>query len=65
MKLMVVLILLFATASAVGTFVENDYGVNTSWALIYSSRWFEAIQVLLGISIIGNIFKYKMLQKKK
>ena len=65
MKLMVTLILLFAIASAVGTFVENDYGVNTSWALIYTSRWFEAIQILLGISIIGNIFRYKMIQKKK
>ena len=65
MKLMVVLVLLFAIASGVATFIENDHGVNTSWALVYSSRWFEAIQVLLGISIIGNIFRYKMYQKKK
>ncbi len=65
MKLMVTLILLFAVASAVGTFIENDYGINTSWALIYTARWFEAIQILLGISIVGNIFKYKMLQVKK
>lgn len=65
MKLMMTLIFIFALASAVGTFIENDYGVNTSWALIYTSRWFEAVQVLLGISIIGNIFRYKMFQKKK
>ncbi len=65
MKLMVLLILLFAIASGVATFIENDYGVNTSWALVYSSRWFEAIQVLLGISIIGNIFKFKMYKRKK
>ncbi|MCK4738269.1 MAG: hypothetical protein KAT10_06865, partial [Sulfurimonas sp.] len=65
MKLMVTLILIFAIASAVGTFIENDYGVNTSWALIYTSRWFEAVQILLGISIVGNIFRYKMIQKKK
>ncbi len=65
MKLMVVLILLFATASGVATFIENDHGINTSWALVYSSRWFEAIQVLLGISIVGNIFRFKMYQKKK
>ena len=65
MKLMVTLILIFATASAVGTFVENDYGVNTSWALIYASRWFEAVQVLLGISLIGNIIKFKLYKKKK
>ncbi|QOY54435.1 cytochrome c biogenesis protein CcsA [Candidatus Sulfurimonas marisnigri] len=65
MKLMVVLILIFAVASGVATFIENDHGINTSWALVYSTRWFEAVQVLLGISIIGNIFKYKMYTKKK
>jgi len=65
MKLMVILILMFATASAVGTFIENDYGVNTSWALIYASRWFEAIQVLLGINLIGNIVKFKLYKMKK
>lgn len=65
MKLMVVLILIFGAASAVGTFIENDYGVNTSWAVIYASRWFEAVQILLGISILGNIFRYKLYQKKK
>ncbi len=65
MKLMLTLIFMFALASAIGTFIENDHGINTSWALVYSSRWFEAIQVLLGISIIGNIFKYKMFQVKK
>jgi len=65
MKLMVVLILIFGAASAVGTFIENDYGVNTSWAVVYASRWFEVVQVLLGISIVGNIFRYKMVSKKK
>lgn len=65
MKLMVVLILVFGAASAVGTFIENDYGVNTSWAVVYASRWFEVVQILLGISIIGNIFRYNMISKKK
>lgn len=65
MKLMVVLILIFGAASAVGTFIENDYGVNTSWAVIYASRWFEVVQILLGISILGNIIRFKLYQKKK
>ena len=65
MKLMAVLILIFGAASAVGTFIENDYGVNTSWAVVYASRWFEVVQVLLGISIVGNIFRYNMMSKKK
>ncbi len=65
MKLMVVLILIFGAASAVGTFIENDYGVNTSWAVVYASRWFEVVQVMLAISIVGNIFRYNMMSKKK
>ncbi|QOY51862.1 cytochrome c biogenesis protein CcsA [Candidatus Sulfurimonas baltica] len=65
MKLMLLLIFLFAAASGIATFIENDHGINTSWALVYSTCWFEAVQVLLGISIIGNIFKYKMYTKKK
>ncbi len=65
MKLMVVLVLTFAIASAVGTFIENDHGIDTSWALIYATWWFEAIQIFLGISILGNIIRYKMIQKKK
>ncbi len=65
MKLMMTLVAIFAIASGVATFIENDHGVNTSWALVYSSRWFEAVQILLGISIIGNIIKYKIYTKKK
>lgn len=65
MKLMMLLVAIFAIVSGVATFIENDHGINTSWALVYSTRWFEAIQVLLGISIIGNIIKYKIYTKKK
>ena len=65
MKLMLLLIFLFASASGVATFIENDHGVNTSWALVYSSSWFELIQILLGVSIVGNIFRYKMYKLKK
>ncbi len=65
MQLMVVLVAIFAVASGVATFIENDHGVNTSWALVYSATWFEVVQVLLGISIIGNILKYKTYRVKK
>ncbi len=65
MQLMVILVAIFAIASAVATFIENDHGVNTSWALVYSATWFEVVQVLLGISIIGNILKYKTYTVKK
>ncbi len=65
MQLMVILVAIFAISSGVATFIENDHGVNTSWALVYSATWFEVVQVLLGISIIGNILKYKTYTRKK
>lgn len=56
----VVLLLLFGAISGVATFVENDFGVETSWALIYTSKWFEAVQVALCVILVYNIFHYKM-----
>ena len=60
MKWAIVLLLLFGAFSGIATFVENDFGVETSWALIYTSWWFEAIQVALCAILIYNIVHYKI-----
>lgn len=65
MPAMVVLMLLFATASGVATFVENDFGTESSWALVYASWWFALLQVWLGVSLIYIIFTYKLYKKEK
>ena len=44
-RLMAVLFILFAAAMGVATFIENDYGTQTSKALVYNSWWFEAIMI--------------------
>ncbi len=64
-KTMVVLFVVFATAMAIATFVENDFGTPTARTLIYNSFWFELIMILLAINLIGNIIRFKMYQKKK
>ena len=64
-RLMGVLVLIFAVAMAVATFVENDFGTQTAKALIYNAWWFEAIMFLLTINFIGNIFRYKLYRKEK
>lgn len=64
-KVAVLLLLLFGIASGVATFVENDFGVETSWALIYTSTWFEVIQIALGIVLVYNIIHYKMVALTK
>ncbi len=64
-RTMGVAVVLFFTSMAVATFIENDYGTQTAKALIYNSKWFEAIMFLLVINFIGNIFKFKLYRKKK
>ena len=64
-KLMAVLLLIFASAIGVATFLENDFGTMASKDIVYNAFWFELLLLLLTLSLIGNIFKYKMYQFKK
>lgn len=65
MKTMVVLTLIFAGTCAIATFIENDYGTETAWAVVYGARWFEILMLLLAINLIANIFRYKLFKKEK
>ncbi len=64
-RLMAVLFFLFSAAMGVATFIENDYGTQTSKALVYNSWWFEAIMVFFVINFFGNIFRYRLYKKEK
>ncbi len=64
-RLMAVLFLVFAMAMGVATFIENDFGTETAKALVYNAWWFEWIMILFAINFFGNIFKYRLLRKKK
>ncbi len=65
MKIMAVLMLIFAFSIGYATFVENDYGTMTAKADIYNARWFELLMLILTLNLILNIFRYKMFTKKK
>lgn len=64
-RLMAILFILFATAMGVATFIENDYGTQTSKALVYNAWWFELIMVFFVINFFGNIFRYRLFRKEK
>ncbi|MFY0605032.1 MAG: cytochrome c biogenesis protein CcsA [Flavobacteriaceae bacterium] len=64
-RLMAVLFFLFATAMGVATFIENDFGTQTSKALVYNTWWFEAIMIFFIINFFGNIFRYRLHKKEK
>lgn len=59
------LLLLFAGAMAVATFIENDFGTETSKALVYNAKWFEIVMILMAINFMGNIAKYNLFSKEK
>ena len=64
-RLMAVLFILFAAAMGVATFIENDFGTQTSKALVYNTWWFELIMVFFVINFFGNIFRYRLYKKEK
>ncbi len=63
--LMLILTAIFGISCAEATFIENDYGTSTAWAMVYGTRWFEILQLLLAVNLLGNIFKFKMYKRDK
>ncbi|WP_238784946.1 cytochrome c biogenesis protein ResB [Blattabacterium cuenoti] len=57
------LILVFYMALA--TFLEQKYSTDVAKVLVYESIWFETIISLIILNLIGNIWKYKLWNKKK
>jgi len=59
------LILFMAIASATATFIENDFGPEGARAMVYNTRWFELLLVLIMVNLVGNMFINKVYKKKK
>ena len=57
--------ILFAAAIGIATFIENDFGTSAAQKVIFKAWWFELLLVLFGITIIVNIFQYRMIQQRK
>ncbi|WP_457641252.1 cytochrome c biogenesis protein CcsA [Persephonella sp.] len=65
MKTTIILLVIFAAAVGIATFIENDFGRETAYVIVYGSKWLEFVMILLTINLIGNIIRYKMWQPKK
>lgn len=57
--------LIFAAAIGVATFIENDYGTSSAQSIVFRAGWFELLLVLFSLSLISNVFRYRMVQNKK
>lgn len=64
-RLTAILFLLFAAAMGIATFIENDFNTETSKALVFNTWWFNGILLLFIINFIGNIRRYRLLNKNK
>ncbi|MDH3243318.1 MAG: cytochrome c biogenesis protein CcsA [Saprospiraceae bacterium] len=58
-------LILFAGAIGIATFIENDFGTSAAQKVVYRAGWFELLLVLFGITVIVNIFRFRMIQQKK
>ena len=57
--------ILFAVAIGAATFIENDFGTSSAQKVIFKTRWMELLLLLFAISILVNIFRFRLVQQKK
>ena len=62
---MAFLFIVVAFAMAVATFTESSYGTPAAQALVYKTRWFEIIWILLAINLINNLVRYRFFTTKR
>jgi cytochrome c-type biogenesis protein CcsB len=63
--LMGFLFVAFALSMAVATFIENDFGSPVAYSMVYGTKWFELILLLLASNLIGQLIIYKLFRKAK
>ncbi|MCX6291678.1 MAG: cytochrome c biogenesis protein CcsA [Bacteroidetes bacterium] len=64
-KTTVVLLIILMIAMGTGTFIEDKYDTLTARNIIYNSKWFEFLFLLLALNFIGHIKTFNMLRKEK
>ena len=60
-----VLFFVFAMAMAFATFYENDFGATAAKAVVYNTKWFELLMLLMIVNLIGQIVQFKLYKKNK
>ena len=64
-SMMGILFVVFALSMAVATFLENDFGSAAAYNMVYDTRWFELILLLLSVNIAGRLIILKFFKKQK
>ena len=59
------LFIVFAFAMAAATFIENDYGSKAAYGMVYNTKWFELVLLLLAINLIGQLIINRLFRKNR
>ena len=59
------LLVIFAIAMGVATFIEDKHDTVTAKILVYNAKWFEFLMLLMIWNFIGSIKRYHLLSRKK
>ena len=58
-------LIVFLVAIGLATFIESIYGTQAAKISIYNATWFEGLLLYLTLSLVSNIFRYKMFSREK
>ena len=61
----IILLIIFAVASGAATIIESYYDTKSAWAAVYGASWFALVQVLLGVNLAYNLFRYDLFRNEK
>lgn len=64
-KMTLVLLVVFAFACAVATFIESERGTTAARALVYNARWFEVLLALLTLNLIFALSRLRKIWPRR
>ncbi|WNY99825.1 cytochrome c biogenesis protein CcsA [Sulfurospirillum sp. 'SP'] len=62
-KFMLFMLFLLGLGAGVATFIESVYDTTSAKIVVYDATWYEGVMLLLTLSLVGIMYKYKMWKK--
>lgn len=57
------MLFLLGLGAGVATFIESVYDTTSAKIMVYDATWYEGVMLLLTLSLVGIMYKYKMWKK--
>ncbi len=64
-KTTLILLVIFAIAIGVATFIEQNHDTETAKLMVYNARWMEVLLLLSLVNLTGSIIQRKLYTKEK